>query len=215
MDQDGPYHSGRSRLASRWRSNPIEEIRLTPAQRIRSLLALKGLNVVDLAKAAGLDRQAVWKIVRGETANPGLVTIERIVEAAGSTMLEFYALKEPSAMTPLQQEVLQVVQDAVDTNGSHAWLTAHQILNRLPAATRDPLIKKRGGVGLGSGASFSPTRDVGIAIEGLGDVIERTVLDARGATFEVAGQSVPAGFPFIALYRMNKDRHGTQGGESR
>ncbi len=114
-------------------------------------------------------------------------------------------------MTPLQQEVLQVLQDAMDTNGNYAWLTAHQVLNRLPASTRDPLIQKRGGVGLGSGASYSPTRDIGHAIEGLGVVVERTVLDARGANFEVAGQSVPAGFPFIALYRIIKDR---QSGES-
>jgi hypothetical protein len=74
------------------------------------------------------------------------------------------------------------------------------------------LIQKRGGVGLGSGASYSPTRDVGHAIEGLGAVVERTVLDARGATFEVAGQSVPAGFPFIALYRIDSAKVGSTSG---
>ena len=180
---------------------------MTPAQRIRSLLALKGLNIVDVAKAAGLDRQAVWKIVKGETANPGLVTIERIVEGAGSTMLEFYSLKEPSMTTQLEREIRGILLDAKDPKGSnYAYLTAHQILNRLPASIRDPLIQKRGGVGLGSGASFSPTRDVGIAIEGMGDEIERAVFDARGVTFEVAGQRVPAGFPLIILYRINKNK---------
>ncbi|MFO0958240.1 MAG: hypothetical protein U0800_12575 [Isosphaeraceae bacterium] len=111
--------------------------------------------------------------------------------------------------TQLEQEIRRILQDAKDPKGPvYAYLTAHQILNRLPASIRDPLIQKRGGVGLGSGASFSPTRDIGIAIEAMGDEIERAVFDARGAHFDVAGQSVPAGYPLIAIYRINKDKLG-------
>lgn len=102
--------------------------------------------------------------------------------------------------TQLGQEIRRILLDAKDPKGPvYIYLTAHQILNRLPASIREPFIQKRGGVGLGSGASSSPTRDIGIAIEAMDNEIERAVFDARGAVFEVAALSVPAGYPLIAF----------------
>ena len=107
---------------------------MTVAERVRLLLTLKNVGFADIAKAAGLDRQAVWKIVRGDTPNPGILTIEKIVTAAGSTVIEYYSLKELSMADQLVQEVRRVLLNATDGKGTApGFLTAFQIL-RPPAA---------------------------------------------------------------------------------
>jgi len=176
---------------------------MTVAERVRLLLTLKNVGFADIAKAAGLDRQAVWKIVRGDTPNPGILTIEKIVTAAGSTVIEYYSLKELSMADQLVQEVRRVLLNATDGKGTApGFLTAFQILDRLPQELRDGLIRQRGGVGAGSGASYSPTKDIANAIKALGNEVEPLYMDARGITFKVGDETVSPGYGMISIYRI-------------
>ena len=58
--------------------------------RLRSLIESRGLTFAEVAKAAGVSRQAVHEVVSGGKLNPGIFTVERIVTAAGLTMIELY-----------------------------------------------------------------------------------------------------------------------------
>lgn len=64
---------------------------MTLPDRFRRLLAAHHLTIAELAEAAGMSRQAAWAIVTGKVENPTILTVERLVEAAGGTMQEFYA----------------------------------------------------------------------------------------------------------------------------
>jgi transcriptional regulator with XRE-family HTH domain len=64
---------------------------MTLAERLQRLIASKGLSVSGVAETAGMERQQVHRIVAGKVANPGILTVQRIVEAAGSTLGEFFA----------------------------------------------------------------------------------------------------------------------------
>jgi transcriptional regulator with XRE-family HTH domain len=176
---------------------------VTIAVRLQILFDQAKMNVVDVARAADLDRQAVWKIMRGETKNPGILTVEKLVAAVGFTMLDYYRLREPSMEDFLRYEVRRVLIGATDGKGTEpGFLTSYQILERLRPDLRDKLIETRGGVGAGSGASFSPTRDIGIAIDAMGDEVEKRYIDARGMSFRVADEMVTSGYPLISIYRI-------------
>jgi transcriptional regulator with XRE-family HTH domain len=64
---------------------------MTIAERLQRLLAAKGLSAAAVAENAGMERQQVWRIVKGLTPNPGVATLRRIVEAADATLGEFFA----------------------------------------------------------------------------------------------------------------------------
>jgi transcriptional regulator with XRE-family HTH domain len=51
----------------------------------------RGCSAAEAAKLAGMERQQVWRIVAGHNANPGVLTVQRIVEAIGGTMGELFA----------------------------------------------------------------------------------------------------------------------------
>lgn len=61
------------------------------ADRLRSLLARKGYSISDAAEAAGMQRQACWRLVTGKVPDPRFSTVERLVGAVGGTMGELCA----------------------------------------------------------------------------------------------------------------------------
>jgi hypothetical protein len=105
----------------------------------------------------------------------------------------------------LATDVREVFRRASKGKGTRPqWLTAYQVLERLPQ--RDRLIAERGMPGEGAGvhhAAASVVRD-SIRLH-LKSEVEVTFLDTRGIRFEIAGVAVAAGFPVVALYRMAED----------
>lgn len=73
---------------------PVTESKNQPADlaaRLRALLDDRGLTVAEVARDAGMHKQQLHAILTGQTVNPGILTIMRIVEAAGGTMAELFA----------------------------------------------------------------------------------------------------------------------------
>jgi transcriptional regulator with XRE-family HTH domain len=64
---------------------------MTLAERLQRMLARHQITQADVAKAAGMNRQQVHRIVMGTVANPNVVTLQRIVEAMGGTLGELFA----------------------------------------------------------------------------------------------------------------------------
>jgi transcriptional regulator with XRE-family HTH domain len=63
---------------------------MTLSDRLRALIRRKGFTINSAAEAAGMERQQVWRIVTGKTVNPGILTVQRIVEAIGGTLGELF-----------------------------------------------------------------------------------------------------------------------------
>lgn len=63
---------------------------MTIAQRLQRLLDDRGCNISETARLAGMEKQQVWRIISGQNANPGVLTVQRIVEAIGGTMVELF-----------------------------------------------------------------------------------------------------------------------------
>ena len=64
---------------------------MTLDERLLRMLDARGYSISEAAKAAGMEKQQVWRIVTGKNGNPGMVTVERIVAAIGGTMAELFA----------------------------------------------------------------------------------------------------------------------------
>jgi DNA-binding phage protein len=60
------------------------------AARLRHILDDRCLTVSEIAKAAGMHRQQIDSILYRKNLNPGILTVARIVEAAGSSMAELF-----------------------------------------------------------------------------------------------------------------------------
>lgn len=63
---------------------------MTLAQRLQRLIAKYHMSQSNVADAAGMTRQQISRIINGSNAEPKIATVERIVEAIGSTMVELY-----------------------------------------------------------------------------------------------------------------------------
>jgi transcriptional regulator with XRE-family HTH domain len=63
---------------------------MTLAQRLARLFDDHSTNPNAVAAAGRLNRNAVYKIVRGENTNPKVETLRAIAEAAGGTMAELW-----------------------------------------------------------------------------------------------------------------------------
>ena len=84
------------------------------------------------------------------------------------------------------------------------FLTAYQILDRLPVTIRDRLIAERTLGGRGSGVSYAAPSVVSDAAEMLpGIVIE--YMDSVGVAVSVAGQQLMPSNPVCGLYRLAPD----------
>lgn len=67
-----------------------EELIERIGQHLRTLRNEKGLSQMDVASAAGIDKSAYQRIERGRT-NPGILMLDRVIRASGSTLQEFFA----------------------------------------------------------------------------------------------------------------------------
>jgi hypothetical protein len=79
------------------------------------------------------------------------------------------------------------------------YLTAFQILNRLPPATRDRLIRERGEGGAGTGEYAAPSV-VSRAARMAGAEVE--YLDSVGLSMQVAGHAVAPTYEVCGVYRL-------------
>jgi transcriptional regulator with XRE-family HTH domain len=67
---------------------------MTLSDRLRRMLDDRGCSISEAARLARLEKQQTWRIVTGRNANPGIQTIQRLVEAVGGTMAELFADEE-------------------------------------------------------------------------------------------------------------------------
>jgi transcriptional regulator with XRE-family HTH domain len=61
---------------------------MTLAVRLRQVITDRGFNVAEVAKLAGMHKQALHAIVQGGNASPKLDTLQRIADALGLTLSE-------------------------------------------------------------------------------------------------------------------------------
>jgi DNA-binding phage protein len=63
---------------------------MTISDRLQRLIASRGLSSAEVARRAGMERQQCWRVIAGDNDNPQIRTVERIVAAAGGTMVELF-----------------------------------------------------------------------------------------------------------------------------
>lgn len=103
-------------------------------------------------------------------------------------------------MTTLHDDIREVLR----RQDGREFLTAYQILNRLPRLTRDALVAQHGErSGKGAGRPITPARAVADAL-GQMDGVQRERLDTGDLAFTVAGAEVEAGAARCGLYRLEK-----------
>lgn len=107
----------------------------------------------------------------------------------------------PSSRETIVTAVRHVLESAATGKGvDHHYLTAYQILARLPEALRTELLVERGAPGQGAGRSYTAASYIG---QIAGEISEHTYLDARGLTFEIDDvEPVAAGYPVVRIYRV-------------
>jgi hypothetical protein len=105
----------------------------------------------------------------------------------------------PSDIT---DSVANVLRGAARGDGSHPnYLTAYQILDRLPEDIRDRLIGEPTLGGHGAGVSYAAPSVVSDAAEMLPGIII-DYIDNRGIEIHVAGQALTPGFEVCGIYRL-------------
>lgn len=109
----------------------------------------------------------------------------------------------PIMPTDIVEDVQTVLQNAHRGKGDRPnFLTAYQILDRLPARLRDQLIAERGLGGQGTGVAYAAPSVVSDAAELVpGRVIE--YMDSVGITVEIAGQRRTPANQVTGLYRLD------------
>jgi hypothetical protein len=101
-------------------------------------------------------------------------------------------------------QVRSVLQNANRGKGDIPnYLTAFQILERLPPQLRDQLIAERGIGGRGCGTSYAAPSVVSDAAEMLGEHVKIEYMDSTGVSVQVAGQAVTPSNEVCALYRLS------------
>lgn len=109
----------------------------------------------------------------------------------------------PIAEHELEAAVLAVLANAAKGRGEHPhYLTAYQILERVPDGIRNTLIDELGKPGRHAGkhrTAVGPIKDAARRIA------EVDYLDARGLSFEYGeGEELSSGYPVIGLYRLRR-----------
>lgn len=99
------------------------------------------------------------------------------------------------------EDVLKTVRN--DPRRGRSYLTAHQILDKLPSALRDKIIQERGNPGQGSGKYYAAASVVSDAAEMLSG-IEIVFLDSSSLKVMLKDGTgfVAPGSPDIGLYRL-------------
>lgn len=64
---------------------------MTLAERLRRLLDAQGYTPSEAARAAGMPRQQLHRILTGANPNPGVETLRKVCEAVGSRLAELFA----------------------------------------------------------------------------------------------------------------------------
>ena len=106
----------------------------------------------------------------------------------------------------IRGDIVDVLLNAsCSSGGDVGFLTAYQILDRLPKATRDLLYNAYGGAGGGTHHNYgAATRVAEVAAEIVGPDLRH--LDTGGLLFQVAdnltGPAVPAGRDLCGLFRL-------------
>jgi hypothetical protein len=88
------------------------------------------------------------------------------------------------------------------TGTQHHYLTAFQILARLPDDLRAQIIAERGFPGQGTGKHYNSASLVSDSAESIGG-IEKTYMDTGGLEFYVDGKPIVAGYGVCGLYRLS------------
>lgn len=106
--------------------------------------------------------------------------------------------------TDIVNEVAAVLRQAAHGDGTEPnYLTAYQILDRLPTDIRDRLIRERTIGGQGAGVAYAAPSVVSDAAEKVPG-IQIEYLATRGLVIEVAGQQLRPGFEVCGLYRLRE-----------
>lgn len=110
----------------------------------------------------------------------------------------------PISSDKLPPAILGVLTEAAKGRGTDPhYLTAYQILNRLPAALRQALEAEYGPSGKGAGHNHSAAAHLGKLAKSLPGV-ESSYMDARGLSFEIADTETSSGYPVIGIYRLER-----------
>lgn len=72
------------------------------AKRIRELCEEKGITPNALSYASGISQSTIKSILNGESSNPGIVTLKKICDGFGITIVEFF---DTSEFRELEQEL--------------------------------------------------------------------------------------------------------------
>ncbi|MDC3956241.1 hypothetical protein KEG38_20435 [Polyangium jinanense] len=105
----------------------------------------------------------------------------------------------------LLDEIRAVLANAAKGKGPvPQFLTSFQILNRLPATTREWLITEYGRPGEGAKAHFAAASAIAASLKKLGGEVDVMYIDARGVSFDVGGEQVRSGYPLCGLYRLRQ-----------
>ena len=105
----------------------------------------------------------------------------------------------------IRDEVRNVLEGThIDTGGrGRSFLTAYQILERLPPAMRAQLIRERGTPGSGAGTYYAAASVVSDAAEMLKPYIEIRFLDTSLLKIMLEnGTEIEPGNPNVGLYRL-------------
>ena len=101
-------------------------------------------------------------------------------------------------------EVTVVLERANQGKGSSpCFLSAYQILDRLPSALKNDLIFERGLGGKGTGVHYSAASLVSDAAEKV-EGIEIDYLDTDGLNITINNQKVEAGFEVCGIYKLTR-----------
>ena len=115
--------------------------------------------------------------------------------------------------TDIKNDVLDVLRTTSRGKGRRpTYLTAYQILARLPAAIRRRLIAERGRAGAGAKQHYAAASVVAKAGTLLrkSHTVEIVYWDTRGSEFSIKGQiSARPSFPVCGLYRARRARSWT------
>lgn len=106
----------------------------------------------------------------------------------------------------LSDAVLAVLANAATGRGSApGYLTAYQILNRLPEVLRQLLVDAYGESGRSAGQPFGAATRVAQVADSLGPRVAKAYLDTGGLQFAVQqDDEVAAGYPLCALFRIEQ-----------
>jgi hypothetical protein len=107
-----------------------------------------------------------------------------------------------------ETEVIQGIRHVLDLaakgKGAHPqYITAYQILDRLPKVLRASVIAQHGDSGEGAKSWSSAAKYIANLIKGMGGV-ERSYLDTRGVEFRIGDEKRRAGYKVCGLYRLSR-----------